>query len=273
MKDIAKHKHTGLGWHRIWTCVFLFGIIVSLVGLTSFKNIDEYWTEIVQKHTSQLVSEYSISIGAVAVAFLWACIVAAVGWAFERILTWQTTFGWPRYFFYAFRFSEGQPIVGWTRISLDSSDGKLFAEGRSFDAATNLDKNACVPWDSDLVHGGKVHEHDTCYILYILREFEARQQNRPYREGLLRFRLLRGSDLKDGATWPTPSQLREEQYCGHQQAINKDGIWNIAYAESAHPKGDKNTEIEEVLTHDLGVRRQSLLDALTCLEKGLKDKI
>jgi hypothetical protein len=153
---------------------------------------------------------------------------------------------------------------------LDTSNGTLDAIGRSFQADASLTDVECVPWKSDTVSGGTFRGHATCYILYSLNQSAAENAKRPYREGLLRFRLLQKDDLIEGSKWPDPAHLGEEQYFGHQQAVDKDGFWNLAYAESATAKGKTDIEIEKALTHDIGVYRASLLEALANIEKTSK---
>jgi len=264
MKDIAHHRHTGLRWQRITVFVFAFALGISLVGLSSFKNLEETWLEIFPKH-----AVFATVVGALALAAVWSLLIALFGLLFGRVLTWQTTWGLPRYFFYAFKFSDGSSIVGWMRIQLNPSNGTLDAIGKSFGADKTLAAQESVSWTSDFVSGGTFHGHATCYILYNLNEPEAAKIGRPYRAGLLRFRQLRASDLKDGAEYPEASSRGEEQYFGNQQAIDKDGVWNLAYAESTEVDQETDAETDKALTHDLAVRRESLLLALANLEKNL----
>ena len=267
MKSIAQNQHTGLRWGRIWIVVFAFALGISLIGLSAFKWIDDALLDIVPKGSFV----YAVFLGALGIAVFWSLLIAAFAWLFEWALTLQTVWGWPRYFFYAFKLSEGEAIVGWTRITLHPSDGTLTAVGRSFQANSSLSGAECVPWDSEVVSGGTFRGHATCYILYSLNQSAAEKANRPYRDGLLRFRLLKKDDLKEGAKWPAPSQLGKEQYVGHQQAIDKDGVWNLAYAESTEKKWDTDKQAEDALTHELNVRRESLLEALASLNSNLKN--
>ena len=272
MKDIALHRHSGLRGRPIAIWVFAFSLVVSGIGLAAFKTIDNYWTEVIQKSIpkdSVLNGLSEIFFGVIALPVLWSLLIAGFALVFHWVLNWQTTYGWPRYFFYAFRFSDQRAIVGWTAITLNPSNGKLDAIGQSFEADGSLTNVKCVRWTSDIVSGGTFRGNAACYILYSLNRHEAEEANRRYRDGLLRFRVLQREDLKEDSKWPEPSQLRAEQYVGHQQAVDKDGVWNLAYAESAVIKAETDVEVETALTHDLGVRRESLLEALTNLKENL----
>jgi len=274
MKDIAHHRHAGLRGRPIAIWVFTFGLVISLIGASLFKNIDDSWSEVIQKtipKDSVLNAVSAISLTAISVACAWSLLIAGFAFLFRWVLTWQTTYGWPRYFFYAFKFADGQAIAGWMRITLDPSNGTLHAMGKSFQADGNMTGVECVPWKSDIVSGGTFREQATCYILYSLNPSAAERAKRPYRDGLLRFRLLKRDDLKEDYIWPEPSQLGEEQYFGHQQAVDRDKMRNLAYAESAVLKGKTDKEIENALTHELIVRRESLLAAMASLERNLKD--
>ena len=253
---------------------FAFSLVISSIGLSVFKSIDRYWTEVIQNDIpkdSTLNALAVMSLRSITLAVLWSLLITGFALLFRWMLTWQTTRGWPRYFFYAFKFSEGKAIAGWTRITLDPSNGTLDAFGRSFEADHSLTTVKCVTWTSDIVSGGTYRGDPACYILYTLNKAEAEAANRPYKDGLLRFRLLQRADLKGDSKWPDPSQSREEQYFGHQQAIDKDRFWNLAYAESAHIKGETDVEIEDALTKKLRIHRESLLEALANLEASLKD--
>jgi hypothetical protein len=266
MKDIAHHAHTGLRWGLITIFAAAFSLVISSTGLPIFKYIeDTYWA------TGSTNPFVLIFLGGIGASILWSVLALIFAWLFSFLLRLKVQWRWPRYFFYAFKFSEGMSIVGWMRITLDPSSGILDAVGRSFQADAALDEEKFVTWTSQIVSGGTLQGDATCFILYNLNEFEAREAQRPYRDGLLRFRLLRKTDLKQDAKYPTPSHLGEEQYFGHQQAIDKDGVWNLAYAESVHPDGETNVMVEKALTHDLVVRRESLLAALNILEGSLKN--
>jgi hypothetical protein len=230
MKDIAENRHTGLGRTRLTITVFAFSIVVASLGLNFINTLDEYWKGIItgNPELEALVSTGSLSI-------LWALLVFIFAFLLEKISIIQAIFGWPHYFLYTFKFSAQEPIVGWTRINLDSS-GILQSEGYSFNASPDrgLDINSLVTWDSQTVSAGMFKSRPSCYMLYKLNERQAASQNRSYRNGLLRFQVIERRILIDQNNWP--GEKETHQYFGCQQAIEKDGVWNFAYAERYYPR-------------------------------------
>jgi hypothetical protein len=256
------------------TWVFAFGLVISSMGLSVYESMDRYFAEVIQDNFLKDSIQNALAVvflRGITLAILWSLLIAGFAILFRWVLTWQTAHGWPRYFFYAFKFSDGKAIAGWARITLDPSNGVLDASGTSFEADHSLTHAKCVNWISDIVSGGRYRGDATCYILYSLNRAEAEAAKRPYRDGLLRFRLLQRADLKEGSKWPEPSQSGEDQYFGHQQAIDKDHVWNLAYAESAHIDGETDVAIEKALTKELHVRRESLLEVLANLATTLKN--
>ncbi len=267
MKHIATQKHTSEMWGRITGITFIFTTVVSAFGMFFVKHLDDGLLKLMPDQ-DMTVAKF---LAAVALSIIWGVLIASFGYVYGKVLGLAMMSGWPRYFFYVFQFSEGKTIVGWTRIRQNRATRALEAEGQSFTSDGEFNDNNCVSWKSETVSGGTYLGNPSCYIVYTLNDFEAQQLLRPYRVGLLRFRQLHGDNMKVRTALPTPSTLGADQYFGHQQAIDKDGVWNLAYAESAHIQ---STGIYEEmctrLTHELSVRHAALEEALRHLKKDLK---
>lgn len=271
MKDIAKNNHSGLGWKRITIVVYFFALTTALIGLSGFKDVDAYWTSVINKNLgSEGNAVLTISVGAIILSIGWTALITFFSFLISWIAAKQAEWSWPRYFVYAFKFaSENKSIVGWTRVNLNPINSIVYAEGYSFEVEADWDENKCVKWTSEIVSGGIFQDHATCYILYNLNPHQAQQQSRPYRHGLLRFRELKESDLQN-ANMPAPINSGEDQYFGHQQAIDKDGIFNLAYAESIRMTQETDVQILSFFKNELNTDRHRLCNILRELENNLK---
>jgi hypothetical protein len=265
MKEIAENKYAGLSKIDLLAVVSAFTIVISTLGVSTILALDDYW-----KAAAANSASYRVLFSASVISIIWALCIVIFGLVFEQVLLWRMSLGWPRYFLYTFQFENGAHIVGWSRIGLDKSSRILYAEGSSYVASNDLDENKRVDWKSQAVTSGLYKSRDSCYILYDLNKTQAVQQNRPYRQGLLVFHQLRESDLTNIQKFPAAVIQGEDQYIGQQQGIDKDGIWNFAYAEPIHPKGSTDRAIESFLTQAVRTYWFALVRTHTELESNVQ---
>ena len=160
MKDIATHKHTGLTLIGITGWGLVFGIAASAFSMALFKHIDDVYLDLLPKGNFGLAT----ILGALTLAIVWSLLLLGLGKLYEWVLTKSIGSFWPRYFFYAFQFSDGTPIVGWMKITLDLSNGILDAIGHSF-VMENLElkRDSCVTWSAGTVSGGTFQGSRVCF--------------------------------------------------------------------------------------------------------------
>jgi hypothetical protein len=176
---------------------------------------------------------------------------------------------YPRYIVYVFEIKSNDYIIGWCKIDADRINGNPFAVGYSYTASSsNVDLTTLVRWESESIQCGSIQGKDNCYIIYNLDPQAAYEQGRFYRKGLLMFSVLQEGDMIEqmrGCAIPSG----EMQYVGLQQSIDKDGVFNVAYAEQVIPKSSTNTGAADDLDNLIRFNGKALIDAHKLLKKPL----
>lgn len=200
-------------------------------------------------------------ISAVFLLFIGFCLKAA---QFQLLFI-----TYPRYIVYVFEIKPNDYIIGWCKIDADRINGNSFAIGYSYTASSNdVDLTTLVLWESESIQCGSMQGKDNCYIIYNLEPQAAHDQGRSYRKGLLMFSVLQEGDMIEqmrGCAIPSG----EMQYVGLQQSIDKDGIFNVAYAEQVIPKSSTNTGAAGDLDNLIRFNGKALIDAHKLLRKPL----
>jgi predicted membrane protein len=173
---------------------------------------------------------------------------------------------YPLYIVYVFEIKPNDYIIGWCKIDTDRVNGDPFAIGYSYMASPNIDFTTLVTWTSESIQGGSIDGKDSYYIIYNLDPHAACEQKRPYRKGLLMFNVLQEGDMTErmrGCAIP----VGETQYVGQQQGIDKDGIFNVAYAEQVILESSTNTQAADYLDSLIRFNGNALIQAHKLLKK------
>jgi hypothetical protein len=173
---------------------------------------------------------------------------------------------WPRYVVYVFEIRPRDYIIGWCKIDLDRMNKAPFASGYSYSASPAINLTKLVRWDSQSVAIGSKGEDDYS-IIYNLDPDQAKEQKRPYKKGLLLFRILQEKDMRQRIFQPAiPKAV--ERYTGQQQGIDRNGVFNVAYAEQVIPEGSTNVEIANYLDNLIWLSGSSLIKAHQLLKES-----
>jgi predicted membrane protein len=177
---------------------------------------------------------------------------------------------YPRYVVYVFEIKPNDYIIGWCTIDIDRINGDSFATGYSYmissDNTKTVDLKTLVTWESESIQCGSIQGKDSYYIIYNLEPDAAFKQARPYRKGLLMFTTLQEGDMTEKMRG-CAIQSGEFQYIGQQQGIDRDGVFNAAYAEQIIPKSSTNTGVADELNELIKFNGNALIQAHKLLKK------
>jgi hypothetical protein len=242
MKWIAQHRF-GTSKMSAQMTVVAFNAVTSLFSVMVVPGLPQHLKFITTNPYAQsIISVLLLTIGS-------SLLLHILGLFLQYIVSKVTLFGWPHYFVYVFEF-EGEYIIGRCKIYLDCITKPPAAKGQSYLASpTHIHFQKKVEWRSIAVTGGSFRGENYCYIIYGLDYADARNQNRPYEEGLLVFHLIEEDDST--LDMPDYSVLGgKDRYIGRQLGIDRNGIWNFAYAEEIKLKDStisKDKRIDDII--------------------------